>query len=298
MEGPAFVTMAGVRVFLAVFLALCCFGSVVVALEKEVKPNNYPNFEFPESAKEESVGSFEFAETMTPGVESEREYKPNNYKDFKFTEEVQEHGESEENAHDRFAKEQYNTFDASDRFANHESFSAQDDVVYDAHQQGEATYKTGEPEYRGSDASNRYPSSYELINAQKRENQAGYESLASKEVRFTNVHNTKADVNQAPVAVHSEGLGGSSRFYTPASDPDFAFRFAKPEDTTHTFGDNQFQVDNQADETVFSQFNFDNSEATNDPTATYGTTTPVLADNNVKKGSSPVSASGHGCANM
>ncbi|KAG0562016.1 hypothetical protein KC19_9G110900 [Ceratodon purpureus] len=291
--------MAVRSVFVAVLVGLCCFGSLVGAFEREVKPNNYQNFEFHESkpedtavVKPESLGSFEFSET-TPGVEG-REYKPNNYKEFKFTEEVQ----GEENAHDRFAKGQYNTFDASDRFGEHQSFSAQDEVVYDARQQGSkegATYKVGEAEYRGSDPNNRYPSSYELINAREQANEAGYKSLVSNEVRFTNVHNVKGveAVNKAPGTVHSEaGLGGSSRFYTPASDPDFAFRFAKPE--SQTFGDNQFQVDNQADESMYSQFNFDNSDATNDPTATYGTTTPVLA----KKEHAPVTATGHGCANM
>lgn len=298
-----------------VFLGLCCFGLLVDAFEKEVKPNNYPNFEFHESPKQETpkvkpegFGEFAFSETTTPGAQSEREYKPNNYKDFKFTEEspVQGYGGSEERVHDRFAKGQYNEYDASDRFGNHESFSAQDEVVYDARRQetrevAAAKYKTGEPEYRGSDASSRYPSSYELINARERGNEAGHESLASNEVRFTNVHNTKADAepegrigHSAPVTVHTEGHGGSSRYYTPASDPDFAFRFAKPDSSS--IGDNEFHVNNQ--EAVSSQFNFDNSDATNDPTATYGTTTPVLAVSNVQKGRSSVSASGHGCANM
>lgn len=296
--------MAAGRVLVAVVLCLCV--AAVVGFEKEVKPNNYPNFEFHESpventaeVKPHNYGN-EFVES-TPGhvVEIEhQEYKPNNYPDFKFTEEEntpavyepQVHGDV--NGHNQFAKGQYNSFDVSDRFPaarfnNHETFTAQDDVVYDAHQ--ESFSQTGEPEYRGSDASNRYPSSYDLINARESENKvAGYEAFASNEVRFTNVHN----VNHAPVQ-----RSGSSRFYTPASDPDFAFRFAKPETTT-TFGDNEFKVDNNADEKVYSQFNFDNSDATNDPTATYGSTSPVLAASNVKKQGSPVAVAGHGCANM
>jgi hypothetical protein len=224
-----------------------------------VKPNNYPNFEFHESPKQDtaevkqdqSFGSFEFAET-TPGVE-EREYKPNNYNDFKLTEEEAQGGSREDN---QIAKGQFSSF------GEHQSFSAQDGVVYDARHQ----YKVGDAQYR---ASNRYPSSYE--------------SLASNEVRFTNTKHVEVEDKSVG---QFQGQGGSSQFYTPSSNPDFAFRFANPE--SH----NQFRVDNQADKSVYSQFNFDNSDATNDPTATYGTTTPVLADR------SPASASGHGCANM
>jgi hypothetical protein len=284
------VAMAAGRVLVVVLLSLCAV-SAVLAFEKEVKPNNYANFEFHESTVQDTAEvkpqqGFEFAEEGS----LHREYKPNNYKDFKFsTEEGNNHspvvsGEG----HDQFAKGQYNSFDASDRFPasefpdNHETFTAQDSVVFDAHQGTQVFYKTGDAEYRGSDASNRYPSSYDLINA--RENENKYESFADNEVRFTNE-------KHAPVSVHTDS--GSTRFYTPASDPDFAFRFAKPD--TSTFGE---KTDNKADENAYSQFNFDNSEVTNDLTATYGSTTPVLAASNVKKQGAPVVTAGHGCANM
>jgi hypothetical protein len=245
--------MAARRALLPVFLTLCALSGAL-AFEKEDKPNNYPNFEFHESAAEvKPQGNFEFAE-RTPEVEQHnRGYKPNNYPDFKFSE-------------DNNNNQQY-SFDASERFP-----SAQEDVVFNAHQGTQVFYKTGDSEYQGSDASNRYPSSYDLINAQ-REHENQNKAVYDNEVRFTNQ-------KHAPV----QSSGGSNRFYTPASDPDFAFRFAKPE-TVNT------------KENAYSQFNFDNSDATSDPTATYGSTSPVLAANNPKQ-TAPVVTTGRGCANM
>lgn len=126
----------------------------------------------------------------------------------------------------------------------------------------------------------------------------GYESFTNSEVRVNSQH--PASQKQAAPAART----GSSRFYTPASDPDFAFRFAQPASTLSKetrFGANSFVIDSAADETVYSQFNFDNSDATSDPTATYGSTSPAVSssyDTQLRSRNNNNNAGGHGCANM
>ena len=127
----------------------------------------------------------------------------------------------------------------------------------------------------------------------------GYESFTNSEVRVNSQH-PASQKQAAPAAART----GSSRFYTPASDPDFAFRFAQPASTLSKearFGANSFVIDSAADETVYSQFNFDNSDATSDPTATYGSTSPAVSssyDTQLRSRNNNNAAGGHGCANM
>lgn len=289
------------RVFVALLVAFWVSSpSMAVAFEEEVKPNNYPNFEFHESPVQDSaqVKPHEFAsqfseESVVGEVgNDDREDKPNNYPGFKFTatprfDEV--HGESiKERAHDQFAQQHHGH---GQKRLYGESFynGARDSYVFDAHQESrggagfestpkstESFYSTDMPVYRGSDATNRYPSSYDLINARNQEKNnvkvGGPEFFSSSQAALFDRYKT-AD---ARTAVHSEGEGGSRRFYTPASDPDFAFRFAKPETSEDHVS------------TVFSQFSFDNSVD-----ATHGSTSPALA-----KKQTSLSTGGHGCANM
>ena len=130
----------------------------------------------------------------------------------------------------------------------------------------------------------------------------GYESFTNSEVRVNSQHPASSQKQAAPAA-----RTGSSRFYTPASDPDFAFRFAQPASTLSKearFGANSFVIDSAADETVYSQFNFDNSDATSDPTATYGSTSPAVSSSydtqlrSRNNNNNNNNAGGHGCANM
>lgn len=116
------------RVLVVVVLCLCVV--VVVGFEKEVKFNNYFNFEFYELFVENIVEvkfynyGNEFVELILGYVvEIEyQEYKFNNYFDFKFMEEenilvvyeFQVYGDV--NGYNQFVKGQYNSFDVSDRF--------------------------------------------------------------------------------------------------------------------------------------------------------------------------------------
>ncbi|XP_024393657.1 uncharacterized protein [Physcomitrium patens] len=319
--------MASRRMLVVALLGLCIVSAVAVADVKEVKPNNYPNFEFHESpvvsTADEKPNNFQSSQLDAHNEEaSTKEFKPNNYPDFKFKETpVNEASPAHvDNAHDAFARNDHNSLytvpDATywssrsdDQSSSHETYYGDSQFEFNVRQgtqevssfentpSTKAVFKTVLPEYKGSDVSNRYPSSYEMINGRNQETNSGrFNPFASNEVRFTNVHKTQVPgEDHASGSEHSE-RSGSSQFYSPSSDPDFAFRFAKPESTTpSSFGDNKFQADNQADENVYSQFQFDNSEATNDPTATYGRTTPVLAAGNAKQ---LVAGGGHGCSHM
>ena len=297
MAGHVFVTL--------LVAAFWCCSSLAVGVEEE-KPNNYPNFEFQESPVQDAaqVKPHEFATSFGTqfseesgvgelGNEYHGEYKPNNYPGFKFTA-TPEHGEANrdqsklESGHDQFAKLHHGH--GHKRLYGESFYNARDAYVYDAHRESrsggaaefestptstESFYSTDMPVYRGSDASNRYPSSYDLINARNQESKSSVpvdESSFSSEVHF-DTYNRAAD----DTAVRFES--GSSRFYTPSSDPDFVFRFAKPD---------TLQSENHPENApVFSQFSSDNSDAT------HGTTSPALA----KKQASP-SNGGHGCANM
>ncbi|KAG0575515.1 hypothetical protein KC19_5G009700 [Ceratodon purpureus] len=290
------------RVFVAAMLVIlwCSSSSMVDAFEKEAKPNNYPNFEFHESPVQDSaqVKPHEFATSFGSQFSEEsgvaelgneyHEDKPNNYPGFKFTATPgygEAHEESKEIAHDQFAQ-QHHGHGQKGRLYGESFYNARDGYVYDAHQENrgdaefestptsrESFYSTDMPVYRGSDERNRYPSSYDLINARNQEKDSApvdESSFSSSEtVRFGD--SKTADERGSNTVVHP-GLGGSSRFYTPASDPDFAFRFAKPE--------------NSEAAPVFSQLSFDDS-------ATHGTTSPALA-----KKENSLASGGHGCANM
>jgi hypothetical protein len=84
-----------------------------------------------------------------------------------------------------------------------------------------------------------------------------------------------------------------------ASPRHFAYRFSasghggRP---VNTFGDNSYHTDNPADDAVYAQFDFQNSQSTDDPTVSYGNTSPVFASRNGNQHNAP---GGHGgCANM
>lgn len=294
--------MAAARAFVAVVVALC-LSHVVVGYEKEIKPNNYPNFEFHESPVQETAEvephnfeSSEFSQSGDKVPVASRVQKVNNYPDFKFSE-TPGYGQARDgNAHDQFAQGHHTRFhavpDTGDRFSSKEkTYDAKDGEVYNAHHQefsGETYYSTDVPVYRGSDAQNRYPSSYELINSREHENQGDEfgSSFSSNDAPFSNHREEEANT-----PVHS---GSSSVFWSPSSDPDFAFRFAKP-DRPATFGDNSFKGQDNTDDNAFSQFSLENRDNANDISrATYGTTSRV---NSLRK-NTPAATAGHGCTNM
>jgi hypothetical protein len=264
--------------------------TLVVAFETEVKPNNYANFEFHESPVQESAEvkpHDEFGSQFSEESGSEyHEDKPNNYPGFKFTASPGGgEGESTKgSAHDQFAQQRHGQ--KSGLYGESFYTAPRDGYVYDAHREGsggagfeskESFYSTDMPVFRGSDASHRYPSSYDLINARDGQGKDAVrvdESSSFSSSEAVGLDSSKtADERASDAVVHSAAQGGSSRFYTPASDPDFAFRFAMPENS-------------EVVSPVFSQFSFGDS-------ATHGTTSPALAN---KQNS--VSSGGHGCANM
>ena len=73
----AAVVVVAVMVFSLMFAA-----PVVVGFETEVKPNNYPNFEFTESETTPST----FTTTTAAASSTTAEVKPHNYNNFQFTE--------------------------------------------------------------------------------------------------------------------------------------------------------------------------------------------------------------------
>lgn len=84
-----------------------------------------------------------------------------------------------------------------------------------------------------------------------------------------------------------------------ASPRDFAYRFSaaghggRP---VNTFGDNSYHTDNPADDAVYSQFDLQNSQSTDDPTVSYGSTSPVFASRSGNQHNAP--GVHGGCANM
>lgn len=272
----------------------------------QVAPHSYQNFDYSASS------AWKSASTKTQPA---AEYKPNNYPDFKFTETTSRSRSSQLRGHDnsylntdKFDQQRFSEMpDVQDRFPSQNS---QKDYIYTekvpAHgTQFESSYtkpsetffstdlpsqgrfstgqfatqtfnshgsSSGTTFHRGSDASSRNPDSFDLIN--------------SRTPTKTSQGTLNAQFKQQAKQV--KPYSRSTQYYGPATVPDFVFRFAQP--NTHALGANQFKVDNDADDKVYSQFNFDNSDATNDPTATYGSTAPVTKTKRI-------AAVGSGCAN-
>lgn len=99
------------------------------------------------------------------------------------------------------------------------------------------------------------------------------------------------------------GGGGQAEYVfdarSQAPPRHFAYRFSASGHSgrpVNTFGDNSYHTDNPADDAVYAQFDFQNSQSTDDPTVSYGSTSPVFASRNGNQHNAP---GGHGgCANM
>lgn len=104
-------------------------------------------------------------------------------------------------------------------------------------------------------------------------------------------------------AMKFDNGGGQAEYVfdarSQASPRGFAYRFSVAGHSgrpVNTFGDNSYHTDNPADDAVYSQFDFQNSQSTDDPTVSYGSTSPVFASRSGNQHNAP---GGHGgCANM
>jgi glucose dehydrogenase len=155
-KATAAVVVVAVMVFSLLFAA-----PVVVGFETEVKPNNYPNFEFTESettttptnaeVKPHNYNNFQFTESES--VPAARENKPNNYPNFEFTESpgVKPTTRTTTTNTNTNAAHQYTTTmpDARDRFSgytnNNNNNNNNDNYVFDADHQYYSSNNNNQP---------------------------------------------------------------------------------------------------------------------------------------------------------
>jgi len=176
-------------------------AAVTAAAAVEVKPDNYPNFEFrteDAASKEEVKEGASSADVRTTSFQTVPEYKPNNYPNFEFKEsttttapvQMSSSASHDSSSFDQFTRDSFggSSFvteemeDPRQAASSRSSTGAAFTQYESSFGQGEAAVpRTGSTTaYRGSDASGRYASSFDLTNARQQAEVRGASTQASQ----------------------------------------------------------------------------------------------------------------------
>jgi hypothetical protein len=174
----------------------------------KMKPNNYPNFEFrTEDVKQSSSN----AVTTTSSFQSVPENKPNNYPNFEFKE-------------SNTAKASYDSLFGQEQTAHRTT----------------TTTTPGSTVYRGSDASGRYPSSFDLTNARHQTEVRGASTTEAAGSQFTstrdNIFSTSSSEDKTSTT--SPKYRGSDPYARNPSSFDLTnsrYQEAQPQSQTQQF---------------------------------------------------------------